>query len=457
MPWTSPLTEEAFSSKRMSLFSSKRSSAGTRRNRSARRLPMICHAISARRKAALGSLLPLCLFCCALPGRESAPNPASAAPPPPRVSRISGTLAPDETINVTVDNLEAWAAKNDSKKLVPYIDGRPLRGNHPVAIDGRDNTLKFDMQNTSVNRAVWSELLGAPLDKANWERSAWRWESGWGKQVKFSVGLEDETPFASDLAGASSPYLVIILPKYGVISLLVIATMTSVFFWLVLRTNLIRDAGPESASGVRKPYNLGKAQIAFWFFLTYVSYIVIWLITDDIETITPGLVALMGISAMTALGAVLIDSSKDAKGAAALQSMTAERTSVEQAISALQGQLAALAPGAGAAADDAFARNNLNNELLQKRTRLGELVQALGRAGPAALPASEGFVRDIMSDGEGYSFNRFQMIMWTLALGVVFVSKVYNNLTMPEFSATLLGLMGVSSGTYIALKFPEKR
>src|ERR1019366_6140622 len=330
MPWTSPLTEEAFSSKRMSLFSSKRSSAGTRRNRSARRLPMICHAISARRKAALGSLLPPCPFCCALPRAESA--------------------------------------------------------HHPVAIDGRDNTLKFDMQNTSVNRAVWSELLGAPLDKANWERSAWRWESGWGKQVKFSVGLEDETPFASDLAGASSPYLVIILPKYGVISLLVIATMTSVFFWLVLRTNLIRDAGPESASGVRKPYNLGKAQIAFWFFLTYVSYIVIWLITDDIETITPGLVALMGISAMTALGAVLIDSSKDAKGAAALQSMTAERTSVEQAISALQGQLAALAPGAGAAADDAFARNNLNNELLQKRTRLGELVQALGRAGPAALP-----------------------------------------------------------------------
>jgi hypothetical protein len=70
---------------------------------------------------------------------------------------------------------------------------------------------------------------------------------------------------------------------------------------------------------------------------------------------------------------------------------------------------------------------------------------------------TEGFFRDILSDGEGYSFHRFQIVMWSIALGGVFISKVYNNLTMPEFSTTLLGLMGMSSGTYIALKFPEKR
>jgi hypothetical protein len=27
---------------------------------------------------------------------------------------------------------------------------------------------------------------------------------------------------------------------------------------------------------------------------------------------------------------------------------------------------------------------------------------------------------------------------------------------MPEFDTTLLGLMGISSGTYIGFKFPEK-
>ena len=69
---------------------------------------------------------------------------------------------------------------------------------------------------------------------------------------------------------------------------------------------------------------------------------------------------------------------------------------------------------------------------------------------------SKGFVRDVLSDGGGYSFHRFQIFAWTIVLGIIFVSSVYNNLTMPEFSATLLGLMGISSGTYIGFKFPEK-
>lgn len=37
----------------------------------------------------------------------------------------------------------------------------------------------------------------------------------------------------------------------------------------------------------------------------------------------------------------------------------------------------------------------------------------------------------------------------------ILVSSVPNNLTMPEFSATLLGLMGISSGTYIGFSFPR--
>lgn len=44
-----------------------------------------------------------------------------------------------------------------------------------------------------------------------------------------------------------------------------------------------------------------------------------------------------------------------------------------------------------------------------------------------------------------------------LVLGVIFLSSVYNQLTMPEFSATLLGLMGISAGTYIGFKFPEQK
>jgi len=66
-------------------------------------------------------------------------------------------------------------------------------------------------------------------------------------------------------------------------------------------------------------------------------------------------------------------------------------------------------------------------------------------------------LRDLLSDGSGYSFHRFQIFAWTIVLGIIFVSSVYNNLTMPEFSTTLLGLMGLSAGTYIGFKFPEQK
>ena len=49
------------------------------------------------------------------------------------------------------------------------------------------------------------------------------------------------------------------------------------------------------------------------------------------------------------------------------------------------------------------------------------------------------------------------MFAWTLILGVIFIGSVYKDLAMPEFNVTLLGLMGISSGTYLGFKFPEKK
>ena len=56
---------------------------------------------------------------------------------------------------------------------------------------------------------------------------------------------------------------------------------------------------------------------------------------------------------------------------------------------------------------------------------------------------------------QGVSLYRFQLFVWTLVLGIIFASSVYNTLEMPQFSPTLLGLMGISSGTYLGFKIPE--
>jgi hypothetical protein len=107
---------------------------------------------------------------------------------------------------------------------------------------------------------------------------------------------------------------------------------------------------------------------------------------------------------------------------------------------------------------DQANRDAMTRQLVEGRTRLSQIDQQLGALAADAAPnVSSGFLRDILSDGSGYSFHRFQIFAWTIVLGIIFVSSVYNNLTMPEFSPTLLGLMGLSAGTYIGFKFPEQK
>jgi hypothetical protein len=49
------------------------------------------------------------------------------------------------------------------------------------------------------------------------------------------------------------------------------------------------------------------------------------------------------------------------------------------------------------------------------------------------------------------------MLVWTLVLGILFIYSVWYRLSMPEFSATLLALLGISSGTYLGFKIPENQ
>jgi hypothetical protein len=227
--------------------------------------------------------------------------------------------------------------------------------------------------------------------------------------------------------------------------------------WLVRKTNIIREPGPPPAPGKRRPYNLGRAQMAFWFFLIYASYVSIWLITDALDTITSSLLALMGISAGTALGEALIDNGKDTAQTNQLQDLTAEKQALEQAITQTQTDMDAI-DAASASLTDQSNRELLNRQLTDSRTRLNQIDQQLRTLDAQSAPtASQGFLRDLLSDSSGYSFHRFQIFAWTIVLGIIFVSSVYNNLTMPEFSATLLGLMGLSAGTYIGFKFPEQK
>jgi hypothetical protein len=63
----------------------------------------------------------------------------------------------------------------------------------------------------------------------------------------------------------------------------------------------------------------------------------------------------------------------------------------------------------------------------------------------------------VSEDRGAVTLDRLQVLVWTLVLGLIFLSSVLLELTMPEFSGTLLALMGISSGTYIGFKLPATK
>lgn len=398
--------------------------------------------------------LLLCLFLFAMVARAQdatpsptatpAASPAASPTPAPHIDAMLGHLELDDIVEVHIQNLEPWAETHDVNKLVPYINGRAIRGNYPDELHLERGRVIFHLRITPESKDAWIDLLGEPTAAK--------------RPVSLSVGLETGSAFDTVYGKDNTVPLTIISPIYGVVSLLVIFGTLILLLWLARKTNIIREPGPPPVSGKRRPYNLGRSQMAFWFFLIYASYVTIWLITDTLDTITASLLALMGISAGTALGEALIDDGKETSKANQLRDLTAEKQALDQTVTQLQSQVEGINLIEQPTVTDQANRDAINRQLIEGRTRLGQIQQQLFTLSADSGPTvSQGFLRDVLSDGNGYSFHRFQIFAWTIVLGIIFVSSVYNGLTMPEFSPTLLGLMGLSAGTYIGFKFPEQK
>ena len=357
---------------------------------------------------------------------------------------MEGDVELDDVLELHIQGLEKWAETNDVNKLVPYIEGRAIRGNYPEELHLERGRVIYHLSITPENKNTWIDLLGEP--------------SSMRKDVTLSVGPEGGSAFDSVYEKDNQVIMTVISPVYGIVSLLIIGATFVLLVWLARNTNIIRERGPAPAPGKRRPYNLGRAQMAFWFFLIYSSYLAIWLITGALDTITASLLALMGISAGTALGEAMIDDGKDTAQTNQVRDLTAEKNAIEQSITETQTQLDAANQMASSQVTDQSNRDALNRQLTDSRTRLGQIDQQL-RTLSSQQPATEssGFIRDILTDSTGYSFHRFQIFAWTIILGIIFLSSVYNSLSMPDFSTTLLGLMGLSAGTYIGFKFPEQK
>jgi hypothetical protein len=73
------------------------------------------------------------------------------------------------------------------------------------------------------------------------------------------------------------------------------------------------------------------------------------------------------------------------------------------------------------------------------------------------VQASEGIIRDIITDDRGFSFSRLQFLFWTLVFMGLFWSSVLHHLTFPSIDSFALTLMGLSAGTYMGFKIPQAK
>jgi hypothetical protein len=329
---------------------------------------------------------------------------------------------------VGFQNLKAWMDSHPDgvSDIALVLNGQVVRGIPSSGPDDSYKYLKFDLvrledeQETSKqNRLEWNALMS---DLRN------------DKVLHVRVATKGNPPFW----GPEETVAFQVLPPYSWAVLILLLLLLIGFIILAKRSDILRDS--PSFNGVKQSYSLARCQMAWWFFLVAASYCYLWTVLNNRDSLTQGVLILTGVSAGTGLAASVIDANK-----------RQQRDQLEQEKDQLTSRLAALASALSAVDPASPAAVQLAAEQQQKKARLIEVTSDLA-ALPSPTAKSEGFLLDILRDETGISFHRFQMMAWTIILGLVFVASVWSNFTMPDFSATLLGLMGISSGTYVGFK-----
>ncbi len=335
----------------------------------------------------------------------------------------------DRPITVALEGLDNWMRSTCKapKDLRLYLAGHKLSASSPTLASTQEEYVNFHLEIEPDDRDAWVQILYEARLAAD-------------HKIPLSIGWKDTVQgFDSKVDLALTVY-----PHYTFLVVALLVVILVVTLILSVRTDLLRDGTHPPAHPARLPYNLGRVQMAFWFYLVITAYIYVWLITGEYNTVTNSVLALIGISAGTGVAALLVDQQK-------AEEMSTQRTSLETQQTALLSRindLSASKPEPG---------SQLDQELQQKKNSLADVQAQLAHLPAPPPPAiSKGFLKDILSSGEGVGFHRFQMVVWTLIFGIIFVRSVYRELAMPNFDTSLLGLMGLSSGTYIGFKFPEK-
>ncbi len=156
---------------------------------------------------------------------------------------------------------------------------------------------------------------------------------------------------------------------------------------------ILRDSGVTKDGKRMPPFSLARTQMAFWTIIVLISIIYIWWETGTLVSLTSQVLILLGISAGTTVTANYID------------------------------------------------KQDLADPKVKIRHQDGD--------------HDGNFFSNLVSDQKGLSIHRFQNVVFSLAIGLYFLYEVFKNHQIPELDDNLMALMGISSGTYLAIKKGE--
>jgi len=187
--------------------------------------------------------------------------------------------------------------------------------------------------------------------------------------------------------------------------------------WMQKRFCILCDASTIDP----KPFSYARLQLLWWTFIILVSFISILAATGKMPTFDTSTLLLLGIGALTTASARIVDVADDNKYKEAVTEATEEDIATPQ-------------------------KNSKDMK-------------------------SEGFWLDILSDKTGISIPRFQAVVFNLFFGIWFIWRTVINLQTAGFASTdevidkimpiipinNLILLGISAGTYVALKSSENK
>ncbi len=363
----------------------------------------------------------LLLFGLPFAGFAQAPATGTAANEKKKTAEVTKVYVPKkpvarlgEVVVVSVANDDLFRASAGANKVTLFVNGQDTS---IEPIDSATSNYVFRLERNDKNTKLWERILEAPFTNRTTEIHVSIGSGGKPLPVADNVGTLtfEKTNFENP-----APWIWI-----GIFIVVMIY-----FFHLVFSTDILRN-GPKVGEQVQA-FSLGRSQMAWWLFIVVVSYVTIWMITGNRDTVSNSTLILIGISGATALGAVAIDATASTRTKAAIDRLNTELTT-------LQAQRAATGatPALIAAIDDRIAA------IQEEQTNI------------VKTPPSVGWLTDILTDDSGaVALHRLQVLLWTFVIGVVFLASVAHVLSMPEFNPTLLALMGISGATYLGFKMP---